>query len=75
MRIYELLLIKFFSSPNKVLILLNRMLSHTTHKHGLNETYCFVFVKEKLDPFIFLILMPTLHTLSFIMLGIHCFNT
>jgi hypothetical protein len=53
MRIYELFLAKLFYSSNKVLSLLNRMLSHTTHKHGLSGTYCFVFVKEKYDPFIF----------------------
>jgi hypothetical protein len=52
-RIYELLLAKLFSSPNKVLSLLNKMLSHTTHKHGLSGTYYFAFVKENFDAFIF----------------------
>jgi hypothetical protein len=46
MRFYKLVLTKSFSSPNKVLSLLDRMLSHTTHKHGLSGTYCFAFVEK-----------------------------
>jgi hypothetical protein len=48
MRIYDL-----FFSPNKILSLINKMLSHTIQKHRLSGTYCFAFVKEQFDPFIF----------------------
>jgi hypothetical protein len=46
MRIFKLLLVKSFSSPNKVLSLLDRMLVHTTHKHGLSGTHLFTLIEN-----------------------------